>query len=75
MIAAWRSPIRGSGGADRTPMSESIPYAVAEPQVGGDRMKPVLASDKGIRADVAASALNERWEQGTCHYEHIAFLA
>jgi hypothetical protein len=28
-----------------------------------------------IRADVAASALNERWEQGTCHYGHIACQA
>ncbi len=28
-----------------------------------------------IRADVAASALNERWEQGTCHYGDIAFQA
>jgi hypothetical protein len=56
-------------------MSGAIPYAAAEPQVGGDRMNPVPANDKGIRADVAASALNERWEQGTCHYGHIAFQA
>jgi hypothetical protein len=28
-----------------------------------------------IRADVAASALDERWEQGTCHYGDFAFDA
>ena len=28
-----------------------------------------------IRADVAASALNERWEHGTCHHGHFACQA
>jgi hypothetical protein len=37
-------------------------------------MNPVPADDEGIRADVA-SALNERWEQGTCKYGNTAFRA
>jgi hypothetical protein len=28
-----------------------------------------------IRADVAASALKERWEHGTCHYGNTACRA
>jgi hypothetical protein len=37
------------------------------------RMRPRNSIGE-IRADVA-SALNERWEQGTCHYGDIAFQA